>query len=153
MDTRVAKAKENFLSGYNCAQSVLLAFADPIGLTREQAVRLSSSFGAGMGRMREVCGALTSLFMIAGLACGYESPEDLDGKTTHYAHIQTLAQRFKSEMGSILCRDLLGEQATTTPVPDLRSVQYYASRPCLHAIECSAALAEEFLQEKFHEIL
>ncbi len=146
MTDRVALARENFLAGYNCAQSVLRAFAQPIGLTQEQALLLSSSFGAGMGRLREVCGALSSLLMIEGLLQGYTSPTQIEEKAAHYARVQALAARFRQEMGSLYCRDLL-DHPSTSPMPEARTPAYYASRPCLRAVECAARLAQEILLE------
>lgn len=143
-----SRAKENFLKGYSCAQSVLLAFAQPLGMTEETALLLSSSFGAGMGRLREVCGALSSLLMIQGLLEGYTEP-DKDAKAAHYARVQALAARFREEMGSIICRDLLGgENVSTQPVPEARTAAYYAARPCLKAVECAARLGQELLEKK-----
>jgi C_GCAxxG_C_C family probable redox protein len=147
MADRVAAAKENFLSGYNCAQSVLRAYAQPVGLTQEQALLLSSSFGAGMGRLREVCGAFSALLMIEGLVQGYSDPEDTEAKAAHYARVQALAARFRQEMGSLYCRDLL-DKPSTSPVPEARTPAYYAARQCcLRAVECAARLAEEILLE------
>lgn len=148
MTDYAAAARENFLRGYNCAQSVLLAFAQPLGMTEERALLLSSSFGAGMGRLRQVCGALSSLLMIDGLLEGYTSPDDAEGKAAHYARVQALARRFEEEMGSILCSDLLGPGASTSPVPEARTAAYYASRPCCHAVECAARIGQEILLSK-----
>ena len=98
------KAMELFLDGYNCAQSVFTAFCDLHGMEEKEALRLSSSFGGGMGRMREVCGALSGIFMAAGLLYGYDSPDDKDAKTEHYRRIQELAGAFKERTGTLLCR-------------------------------------------------
>ena len=143
----VERARNNFLQGYSCAQSVLAAFAEPIGLTEEQALMLSSSFGAGIGRLREVCGALSSLLMVHGMLEGYATSSAED-KAAHYERVQQLCERFRSEMGSIICRDLLGESASTVPKPDARTDAYYASRPCLKAVECAARLAAEIVAAK-----
>ena len=96
------KAMEYFKEGYNCAQSVLLAYAEECGMEKEMAVRLSSSFGAGMGRLRQVCGAVSGMFMVAGMLYGYDSPKDQKGKAEHYQRIQHLAARFREENGSIM---------------------------------------------------
>ena len=106
------KAMELFLDGYNCAQSVFTAFCDLHGMEEKEALRLSSSFGGGMGRMREVCGALSGIFMAAGLLYGYDSPDDKDAKTEHYRRIQELAGAFKERTGTLLCRELLGLEGT-----------------------------------------
>jgi len=143
----VEKARENFLAGYNCSQALVLAFADVTGLTKEQAVLLSSSFGGGMGRLREVCGALTGLFMVDGLLEGYSNPTDKDAKAAHYARIQELAAKFRVEMGSILCRELL-DNPSTTPVPDERSKEYYQGRPCLKAVMTAAKIGQEIVENR-----
>ena len=143
----VERARNNFLQGYSCAQSVLAAFAEPVGLTEERALMLSSSFGAGIGRLREVCGALSSLLMIQGMLDGYATPNAED-KAAHYERTQALCERFRSRMGSIICRDLLGEGASTVPKPDARTNAYYEARPCLRAVEVAAELAAEIVAEK-----
>lgn len=143
------KAGENFLEGYNCAQSVLLAFAEPLGLPEEQALRLSSSFGGGMGRLREVCGALSALLMVDGLTEGYSDPKDRQAKAEHYRRTQELAAQFRDEMGSILCRELLS-QPSTSPVPQERTPEYYSSRPCLRAVRCAARLGTQVLERCGH---
>lgn len=141
----VSDAEGYFVGGYNCSQAVLLAFAEPIGLTKDQALKLASSFGGGMGRLREVCGALTAVFMIEGMLDGYTDPTASDEKAQHYARIQAIAGDFRQEMGSIICRDLL-DKPTTTPTPDARTDAYYSKRPCNHAVRCGAKLAQELLK-------
>ena len=86
------KAKELFLQGYNCSQSVFAAFCDVTGIDFNTALMISSSFGGGMGRMREVCGAVSGMFMVAGALYGYDSPKDNKIKSEHYARIQKLAE-------------------------------------------------------------
>lgn len=140
------KACENFREGYNCAQSVLLAFSDITGFDKETTLKLSSSFGGGMGRLREVCGAVSSMFMIAGILKGYTTPNDDDIKGNHYALIQDLGNKFKSECGSIICRDILGlEDGADSPTPSKRTDQYYQERPCEHCIQIAAEIIEEQL--------
>ena len=102
------KAGELFREGYNCAQSVFCAFADDLGLDFETALKLSSSFGGGMGRLREVCGAVSAMFMIAGLKYGYTTPNNDNIKAEHYTRIQKLAEEFKKRNKTIICRELLG---------------------------------------------
>ena len=147
-DEYAAAARENFLAGYNCAQSVLLAFAGEIGETSERALRLASPLGAGMGRLRQVCGALSAAFLVEGALRGYTDPADAGAKAALYARVQDLAHRFEGEMGSILCGDLLGPGASTSPVPEARTPAYYAKRPCLKCIECGARLAAGILSAK-----
>lgn len=143
---KARKAMELFQEGYNCAQAVIGAFADDMNMDFQQAVMLSSSFGGGMGRMREVCGAVSAMFMVAGLDRGYSDPKASKEKAEHYDHIQQLAARFKEENGSIICRDLLGltDDGSASPVPEERSPAYYKKRPCQLLVgQCAAILEQE----------
>ena len=125
------KAEALFKQGYNCSQAVLLTFSDQLGLDKETALKLSSSFGGGMGRLREVCGAVSSMFMVAGLKNGYTDPCDQTAKKEHYALIQRLAEEFKKENGSIVCRELLGlANGPDSPNASPRTEEYYKKRPC-----------------------
>jgi len=143
---RIEKAEALFLEGCNCAQAVLAAYHDEVGLSEEQALKLSSSFGGGMGRMREVCGACSAAFMIAGLLRGYSEIGDDKAKTEHYRLIQQMADRFKEKHGTILCRELLkGLKADTSPIPSARTAEYYKVRPCLRFVRTASELVEEFL--------
>ena len=138
------KAVENFHQGYNCAQSVFMTFAEDFGIDKETALKLSSSFGGGMGRLREVCGAVTAMFAIAGLKKGYIAPDDDIAKAKHYEYIQYLADRFKSQYGTIVCRELLGLQdGADSPIPSKRTDEYYTSRPCEAFIRLAADIVEE----------
>lgn len=142
------KAKENFMSGYNCAQSVFLAFCEETGLDRETAARLSSSFGGGMGRLREVCGAVSGMFMAAGMIKGYDDPKDQEGKKAQYQLVQALAEEFKAKNGSIVCRELLGlAQQTDSPVPSERTEEYYQKRPCAELAADAAEILERMLYD------
>ena len=140
------KAIENFKKGYNCAQSVFLAFAPEFGFDKETALKLSSSFGAGMGRLREVCGAVSSMFAIAGLKYGYTSPCDDESKTKHYELIQKLAEIFKAEHKTIICRELLGlPEGADSPTPSKRTEEYYQERPCEFFIRTASEIIEKEL--------
>ena len=108
MEERIEKAVALFKEGYNCSQSVVAAFADRYGFTREQALRMSASFGGGIGRMRETCGAACGLFMLAGLETGAVDGADREGKTANYALVQQLAEEFKKRNGALKCAELLG---------------------------------------------
>ena len=137
------KAVNNFKSGYNCAQSVFLAFAEDFGFDKETALKLSSSFGGGMGRLREVCGAISSMFAIAGLKKGYTSPNDDEAKAKHYELIQYLAEKFKSKYGTIICRELLElPEGADSPIPSKRTEEYYQTRPCEAYIRLAAEIIE-----------
>ena len=101
---KAAQAKDLFKQGYNCAQAVLCSFCAETGLSFDNALKIASSFGGGMGRLREVCGAVSAMFMVAGIKYGYTSNNDNKLKREHYKLIQDLAQEFKAECGSIVCR-------------------------------------------------
>lgn len=140
------KACKNFKDGYNCAQSVLLAFSEIVGMDKETSLKLSSSFGGGMGRLREVCGAVSSMFMIAGILKGYATPNNDEIKGTHYALIQELAKEFESKCGSIICRELLGlPEGADSPTPSKRTEQYYKERPCENCIKIASEIIESKL--------
>lgn len=108
MEDRIQKAVELFKSGYNCSQSVVAAFADMYGFTQEQALRMGASFGGGIGRMRETCGAACGMFLVAGLETGATEATDREGKAANYAVVQELAAEFKKRNGSLICGELLG---------------------------------------------
>ena len=139
-------AKQNFEEGYNCAQSVLLAFCEETGLTHEQATRLASTFGGGMGRMREVCGAVSAMFMIEGLVNGYSDPNAKETKAELYARVRLLADQFREKNHSIICRELLIDTETTTGgEPEARTKEYYERRPCGCYVEDAAGILAEHL--------
>ena len=144
------RARDLFLEGYNCAQAVFMAFSELTGVDEKTAALLSSSFGGGMGRMREVCGAVSGMFMAAGILYGYDSPEASPEKAEHYKRIQDLAASFKERNGSIICRDLLGGIAKQgeTHVPDARTAEYYKKRPCTRMVEDAAEILEKYIAEK-----
>lgn len=144
MNKKSEKAAELFKEGYNCAQSVLGSFCDEIDMSFEDALKLASSFGGGMGRMREVCGAVSSMLMIAGIKKGYISPNDDLAKEKHYALVQSLSEMFKNEHGTIICRELL-ETEDDSPIPSKRTEQYYQERPCEGFIRTAARIIEENL--------
>jgi len=149
MDNKVKTAETLFLQGYNCSQSVFAAFSDEVGLDRETALKLASSFGGGMGRLREVCGAVSAMFMIVGLKFGYSNPNDSDAKTEHYKLIQELAQKFKEQNGSIVCRELLGlPNRADDPASEVRTSEYYKNRPCVELVKSAAKIMEDYLEEK-----
>jgi len=142
------KAMEYFKQGYNCAQSVMAAFSDITGLDFTTTLKIASSFGGGMGRLREACGAVTGMFMVAGLIYGYDSPSSKLAKTEHYRLIQYLAAKFREENGSIVCRDLLGlTSKIDSPVPDDRTEAYYKKRPCLELVGMAAYILAEKIKE------
>lgn len=142
------KAIENFKKGYNCSQAVFLAFSDLYDMNETTALKLSSSFGGGMGRLREVCGAVSGMFMVAGIIYGYDSPSDQEKKKQHYERIQELAKEFKIENHSIICRELLGlPQKSDSPIPEKRTEEYYKKRPCVEMVATAAAIMENYIKE------
>lgn len=143
---RSEKAMKLFEEGYNCAQSVFLAFEDLHGMNRKDAAALSSSFGGGMGRLREVCGAVSGMFLVAGVLYGYDDPKAREEKTEHYARIQELAAAFEKENGSIICRELLGLSVKReTPISEPRTVEYYKKRPCKELVGQAAEIMEQYI--------
>lgn len=146
---RIEKAVELFKSGYNCSQSVVAAFADMYGFTEEQALRMSASFGGGIGRMRQTCGAACGMFMLAGLEKGATEGKDREGKAANYALVQELAGEFKKRNGSLVCAELLGlRKPEGSSVPEARTEQYYAKRPCARMVEEAARIWVEYLEKQ-----
>ena len=140
------RAVELFKQGYNCSQAVFAAFCDETGLDFETALKLSSSFGGGMGRLREVCGAVSGMFMVAGLKYGYNDPGDHASKAEHYKLIQALATQFKADNGSIICRDLLGlDKEPQSYIPDKRTQEYYKKRPCVELVRQAAQIMDDYI--------
>jgi C_GCAxxG_C_C family probable redox protein len=150
MEERINKAVELFKSGYNCSQSVVTAFADLYDLSDEQALRVSASFGAGIGRMRETCGAACGMFILAGLEKGTTISKDQKGKGENYRLVQDLAEIFKERNGSINCGELLGLKKghVVSSVPEERTDIYYKKRPCVKMVEEAARIWAEYLESQ-----
>ena len=149
-EERIEMAVSLFKEGFNCSQSVVAAFADKYGFTREQALKMSASFGGGIGRMRETCGAACGLFLLAGLETGATEGADRDGKAANYALVQELAEEFKKRNGALRCADLLGlsKKEPVVSTPEARTDQYYAKRPCVKMVEEAARIWCEYLQKQ-----
>ena len=149
-EERIEMAVSLFKEGFNCSQSVVAAFADQYGFTREQALKMSASFGGGIGRMRETCGAACGLFLLAGLETGATEGADRDGKAANYALVQELAEEFKQRNGALRCADLLGlsKKEPVVSTPEARTDQYYAKRPCVKMVEEAARIWCEYLQKQ-----
>lgn len=149
-EERIEMAVSLFKEGYNCSQSVVAAFADQYGFTREQALKMSASFGGGIGRMRETCGAACGLFMLAGLETGAVEGADREGKARNYAVVQELAEEFKRRNGALKCADLLGlsKKEPVVSTPEARTAQYYAKRPCVKMVEEAARIWTEYLEKQ-----
>ena len=149
-EERIEMAVSVFKEGFNCSQSVVAAFADKYGFTREQALKMSASFGGGIGRMRETCGAACGLFLLAGLETGATEGADRNGKAANYALVQELAEEFKQRNGALRCADLLGlsKKEPVVSTPEARTNQYYAKRPCVKMVEEAARIWCEYLEKK-----
>lgn len=140
-------AVQLFNSGYNCAQSLLCAFSDVIGYSLEDAARLASSFGGGISRMREACGTISGMALIIGILYGYSDPADINGKKRQYAAVQSLAEKFKLQYGTMICRDLLGELGKdSAPDPTPRTPEYYSKRPCARFIYTMSEIIDDYIE-------
>lgn len=140
---RADRAEELFRQGYNCGQSVFAAFADVLGMTVEEAAKIASPFGAGFGKLREVCGAVSGMTLVAGYLKGYSDPVDYESKKEVYALIRKMCAEFEDRQGSIICRELLGlKKGEDTAEPAVRTEEYYRSRPCIGACRTAAEIVE-----------
>lgn len=149
MNNHKELAKAYFLEGYNCAQSVVLAFHEELGLDEETAARMASAFGGGMGRLREVCGTVSGMFLVLGLLKGYQNPGDQAGKKILYAQVQQLAHTFQEHNGSIICRELLGlDHHADAPIPSDRTPEYYRKRPCAGLAADAAGILDSLLKQE-----
>jgi C_GCAxxG_C_C family probable redox protein len=149
INERVETARNYFLEGYNCAQSIALAYHDVMGIDKELSATMAAPFGGGMGRLREVCGTVSGMFMVAGFIAPNAQPNDTANKKSCYALVQSLAERFREENGSIVCRELLGlTQQKDDPTPSPRTEEYYHRRPCAEYV----AIAARILGEKINEM-
>ena len=149
IDERVEKARRLFKEGgYNCCQAVVMAYSDLFGISDDTAAAMSSGFGGGMGRMREVCGSVSGMVMLAGLISPATDPSNKEWRTANYALVQEMAEEFRSINGSIICKELLGlvPMGSCSPVPKEspepsdRTPEYYKKRPCEELVVISARI-------------
>ena len=146
IEKRVERAKELFHQSFNCSQAVFAACADIYGIDQDTALRLAASFGGGIGRMRQTCGAACGMFLLAGLENGSAIPGDADGKKKNYALVQDLAAKFKDENGSLICAELLGiAPRPQEPTPEARTEAYYQKRPCADMVASAVRIYLESL--------
>ena len=138
-------AAQLFMNGYNCAQAVAMAFSDITGLDEKATAKMISSFGGGMGRMREVCGAVSGMLFVAGILYGYDEP-DQTAQMAHYARVQELAGKFKETVGSIICREIL-KNPPSDPKPTPRTEEFYKQRPCVRLVILAAQILDEYIAE------
>ena len=149
INQRVAQAKEYFNSGYNCCQAVVLTYADIIALEPTLAATISASFGGGMGRLREVCGAVSGMTMVAGFLSPCPTADDPAAKKANYTLVQHFAERFREQNGAIVCRTLLGlDHPKDEPTPSARTAEYYKKRPCAELVGDAARIIGEYLLDK-----
>ena len=145
MSEHAELARKLFLEGYNCSQAVFCAFCDVTGLDMDAAARMASSFGGGLGRLREVCGAVSGAALALGILRGYSDPGDYDAKKAHYARVQEFAQRFREANGAIVCRELLGG-VQAGGAPEARSDAFYQKRPCPNLVVSAAEILDDMLK-------
>ena len=138
-------AAELFVKGYNCAQAIAVAFCDEIGMTQDAAAKMASSFGGGMGGMREVCGAVSGMLLVAGILYGYDVPNDDVSKKAHYVRVQQLAGEFRQQIGTIICREIL-DNPSTDPNPSPRTEEYYRVRPCARMVYTAAQILDDYIR-------
>lgn len=159
IDERVEKARRLFKDGgYNCCQAVVMAYSDLFGINDETAAAMSSGFGGGMGRMREVCGSVSGMVMLAGLIMPAADPSVKEWRTANYALVQEMAEEFKSINGSIICKELLGlvpmgsctPAPKESPEPSDRTPEYYKKRPCEELVVISARIVGNKIAKSLH---
>jgi C_GCAxxG_C_C family probable redox protein len=141
---REYQAAKLFTEGYNCAQAVIMVFADVIGMDEKLCARLSSSFGGGMGRQREVCGAVSGMLMVAGHLYGYDGPDEGGAKMAHYTLVQELAGKFREQAGSIVCREIV-KNPPSDPAPTPRTEEFYKNRPCARMVVLAAQILDQYI--------
>ena len=146
------RARGYFTAGYNCAQAVVMAFDDIMGQSPETLARMAAPFGGGMGRMREVCGTVSGMAMLAGEICPSVDPKNLEERKNNYALVQHFAERFRSENGDIVCRRLIGlepmAERAETAMPSERTAEYYKKRPCVEYVATAARIVAEYMKDK-----
>lgn len=151
--TEKERAKDLFLEGYNCAQSVFVAFCHRFNIDEETAKKISAGLGGGIGRMREVCGAVSGAAMVLGSVIAPTSGSDAESKQKNYELVREFAERFKQRNSTVICRELLelGIKTENTARPDDRTAEYYKKRPCLKLVEDAAEIVAELIEEQESE--
>ena len=148
MVNREEQAAANFLSGCNCAQAVLMAYADVLGLTQEQAAMVAVGHGGGMGRLRLHCGAFSAAVMLAGAIEGSDGAKK-EHRPQTYARVQEIYRRFIEVNGTVSCAELLGRAGVPEePTPEERTPEYYRKRPCERVIRSACRIIDEMLKER-----
>ena len=152
VDERVERARQYFQSGYNCAQAVVMAYNDIMELTTDGAARIAAPFGGGMGRMREVCGTVSGMALVAGALRPSIDPKNMTERMENYALVQSFADAFRKENGDIVCRRLLGleprQKQAETAMPSERTAEYYRKRPCVEYVATAARIIGEYIAQE-----
>ena len=144
---RVTKAETLFKEGCNCSQAVVGAFSDLLPFDEDTILKLASPFGGGMGRLREVCGAVSGMFIVLGFLEGYDNSSEAEKKQELYEKVQLLAKKFENSNGSIVCRELLGLSVKNdSPTPEKRTEEYYKKRPCVELVKEAVKILQEYLE-------
>lgn len=150
--SRQEQAVEAFLNGCNCAQAVFSTYADLFGIDKQTAMNLTNSMGGGISRLREVCGTVSAMALLTGLAEGNVDPKDLKAREKVYQKTRDLAAEFEAENGSLICRELLGILGREKSArPSERTPEYYKKRPCAKFVACAARIVEKELTQKTEE--
>lgn len=149
VDERVERARSFFTAGYNCAQAVAMAFDDVMEMDVTTVARIAAPFGGGMGRMREVCGAVSGMTLVAGSICPSVDPKNMEERKANYALVQNFAAQFRAENGDIVCRRLLGlepaVESAESAMPSERTAEYYRKRPCVEYVATAARIIAEHI--------
>jgi C_GCAxxG_C_C family probable redox protein len=149
IEERVERARNYFTAGYNCAQAVAMAFDDIMDMDVNMVARTAAPFGGGMGRMREVCGAVSGMTLVAGAISPSIDPKNMDERKANYALVQSFASQFRAENGDIVCRRLLGlepaAEKAESAMPSERTAEYYRKRPCVEYVATAARIVAEHL--------
>jgi len=152
IEDRVNQAVDYFESGYNCAQSVFLSYSDLFNIEKEMAAQMTVSFGGGLARMRETCGTISAMAMLAGFRYPVANTQNIDDREKNYAIVQKMAALFKEKYNSIICRELLQTINTdTNPRPSERTALYYAKRPCSKIVVYAAVIAGKMIKGELEE--
>ena len=145
MTNHAELAMNLFREGYNCSQAVVCAFQDITGLPDDISKMVSSSFGGGMGRMREICGAASAMLIVIGMVKGYTDMKDIDAKADLYSLVQKALRDFEIRLGSYRCSILLGKKGPDSPIPTPRTPDFYLTRPCERIIGTAAEIIDELI--------
>ena len=148
--TKKDRALELFMEGFNCSQSVFTAFADRFGIDENTAKRISAGLGGGVGRQREVCGAVSGAVMVLGSISAAVDGDDAEGKKENYELVREFCDLFRERHGgTIICREMLKIMADKKEpaTPDKRNAEYYAKRPCAKAVYDAAEILEEMIEK------